>query len=67
MSDAENNCSQILFTISNCNFTYNEGAKSLVYETENKITKCNNIIFQHSRFSYNQGVYIYAVNNNLFF
>ena len=66
MSDAENNCSEILFTISNCNFTYNEGAKSLVYVTKNKIINCNNIIFQHSRFSYNRGISIYTVNHNLF-
>ena len=56
---------QLLFAISNCNFTHNKGAKSLVY-IENKNSDFN-ITFHHSKFCYNQGTSIYAVNQRLYF
>ena len=65
-SDTEYYCSPISFLISNCNFTSNEGAKSLVYVIENRFINCNNnITFQYCKFCYNEGVSIYAVNHNL--
>ena len=57
--------SQLSFTISNCNFTYNKGAKSLVY-IENKNSDFN-INFHDSNFCHNQGTSIYVVNQRLFF
>ena len=57
--------SQLSFTISNCNFTHNKGAKSLVY-IENKNSDFN-ITFHHFNFCYNQGTSIYAVNQRLYF
>ena len=56
---------QLLFTISNCNFTHNKGAKSLVY-IENKNSDFN-ITFHHSNFYYNHGTSIYVVNQTLYF
>ena len=57
--------SQLLFTISNCNFTHNKGAKSLVY-IENKDSDYD-ITFHHSNFCYNQGTSIYVVNQKVYF
>ena len=57
--------SQLLFTIINCNFTHNKGAKSLVY-IENKNSDFN-ITFHHSNFCHNKGTSIYAVNQKLYF
>ena len=57
--------SQLLLTISNCNFTHNKGAKSLVY-IENKNSDFN-INFYDSNFCHNQGTSIYAVNQRLYF
>ena len=57
--------SQLLFTISNCNFTHNKGAKSLVY-IENKDSDFD-ITFHHSKFCYNQGTSIYVVNQRVYF
>ena len=52
-----------VFMISDCNFAYNS-AKSLVY-TDNTISKHKNIISFHSaKFCHNQGVSVYAVNEN---
>ena len=68
-TDAASKCSQHLFTISNCYFTDNEGAKSLVY-IENRISECNddiNVTFHGSNFWYNQGLSIYVVNQRLYF
>ena len=48
-----------------CNFTYNN-AKSLVY-IENRISKHNNsITFCSAKFVHNQGVSVYAVNQNIY-
>ena len=60
------NCRQFsVFTISDCNFTYNY-AKSLVY-IENTISKHNvNINFRSTKFCHNQGVSVYAENQNIY-
>ena len=57
--------SQLLFTISNCNFTLNKGAKSLVY-IKNKNSDFS-INFHDSNFCHNHGTSIYAVNQRLYF
>ena len=57
---------QSVFMINDCNFTYNEWAKSLVY-IENNTSKHNNTIrLNHSKFCHNQGVPVYVVNQNIF-
>ena len=56
---------QLLFAISNCNFSYNHNALSLVY-IENMMSKDNsNIIFQNIKFCHNQGISIYVVDQNI--
>ena len=56
----------LLFTIGNCNFTDNEGAKSLVY-FENGMSELNNSInLCDSKFYHNQGVSIYVINQKLY-
>ena len=61
------NCLQLLFVISECNFTYNKHAKSLVY-IENRISECNNnIIFHNLKFCHNQGTSVYAISQNIYF
>ena len=59
------NCHQLsVFTINDCNFAYNN-AKSLVY-IESTISEHNNIITVRSaKFCHNQGVSVYAVNQNM--
>ena len=53
-----------VFMISDCNFAYNS-AQSLVY-TENTISKHkNNISIRSTKFCYNQGISVYAVNKNI--
>ena len=53
---------EISFAISHCNFTYNKGAKSLVY-IESSSSKHNNdhLVIDWSRFCHNEGSSIYAV------
>ena len=56
---------QPLLTISNCNFTNNKGAKSLVY-IENTISEhADNVILYYSTFCHNQGTSIYVINQKL--
>ena len=56
---------QLFLAISNCNFSYNHNALSLVY-IENMMSKDNsNIIFQNIKFFHNQGVSIYVVDQNI--
>ena len=56
---------QPLLTISNCNFTNNKGAQSLVY-IENRITEhADNVMLYYSNFSHNQGTSIYGINQKL--
>ena len=53
------------FKINNCSFTYNKGAKSLVY-IENKISEDNiSMSFCHFKFCHNQGTSIYLINQRL--
>ena len=52
------------FTISNSNFTDNKNAKSLLY-TENRNFQ-HNITIHNSKFCQNQGVSVYAVNQNIY-
>ena len=57
---------QSLFTISNCNFSYNKDAKSLVY-IENRISQhSSNINLYSSKFCHNQGISIYVINQKLY-
>ena len=56
---------QFRFTISNCNFTSNKGAKSLVY-IKNRISEhAVNVMLCCSNFCHNQGTSIYVVNKKL--
>ena len=56
---------KLTFAISNCTFSYNHNAKSLVY-IENMMSKDNsNIIFQNIKFCHNQGVSISVVDQNI--
>ena len=59
---------QLFLTISNCSFTNNKYAKSLVY-IQNTPSKCNNsIIFQNTKFCHNQGALaVYVINQKIFF
>ena len=53
----------LLFTICNCNFTHNKGAKSYVYI---KNGRSRHINLCDSKFYHNKGASIYAVNYNLY-
>ena len=66
-SQAMSQCSRHYFMISNCNFTYNEGA-SLVY-IKNRHSECNdnNITFHCTSFYSNKGISIYVINKRLRF
>ena len=66
-SQATSQCSRHYFMISNCNFTYNEGA-SLVY-IEHRYSECNdnNITFYCTNFYSNKGISIYIVNQRVCF
>ena len=56
---------KFFLAISNCIFTYNKYAKSLVH-IEKIISKYNNnITFDNTKFYHNQGVPIYVVNQNI--
>ena len=56
---------QPLLTITNCNFTNNKGAQSLVY-IENRISEhADNVILYYSKFCHNQGTSIYVINQKL--
>ena len=58
------NCHQLaVFTIIGCNFAYNY-AKSLVY-IENTISR-HNVTICYTKFCYNQGISVYAVNQNIY-
>ena len=57
---------QLLFTIKDCKFTYNEGTKSLVYMNENGTLGDNtNIFLQSSKFCHNQGISVYLIYQRL--
>ena len=66
-SSNSTNCPQLSFVISDCNFTYNKHAESLVY-IENRISECNNnIVFHSLKFCHNQGLSVYAISQNIYF
>ena len=54
-----------VFTISDCNFAYNY-AKSLVHFENTISAKHYNITFRSSKFCHNQGISVYAVNQNIY-
>ena len=56
----------LMFIISDCNFTYNKFAKSLVY-IKSKTSDYFSLTFHQSNFCHNQGVSIYAVNQSIYF
>ena len=57
---------QLLFTIKDCKFTYNEDTKSLVYMNENGTLGDNtNIFLQSSKFCHNQGISVYLIYQRL--
>ena len=58
---------QLIFKISSCNFTYNEGARSLIYFENKKSQLYKSISFYHLSFCHNQGTSIYVVNQKLNF
>ena len=60
------NSSQLLLTISNCTFTYNRVAKSLVYITNRNSEHNNNVTIYHCKFYHNQAVSIYVVNQKIY-
>ena len=58
------NCHQLsVFTISDCNFAYNY-VKSLVY-IKNTISR-HNITIHCTKFCHNQGIFVYAVSQNIY-
>ena len=59
---------QCLLTIANCSFSYNKGAKSLVWIANNRISQHNNINFHYSNFCHNHDVTpVYVSNEKLSF
>ena len=54
-----------LFMISNCNFTYNKGRRSVVYIKSNIFDHKYSTIFHYSQFQDNHGASIYAINQNI--
>ena len=57
---------KLVLAISNCNFTNNKNAKSLVYIENMMSISNNNITFQNTKFSHNKGVSIYVVNEKIY-
>ena len=58
---------QSLLTMSNCNFSYNRDAKSLVYIENRILQHSSNINLHSSKFCHNQGVIsIYVINQKLY-
>ena len=58
---------QLLFKVNNCNFTYNEGAESLVFIDNKNSEHKKSISFCHFSFCHNQGTSIYVANQKLNF
>ena len=59
---SSNSTSQFVFTINNCNFSYNK-IESLVYLEGNLSIKYNKISFVNTMFCNNQGISVYAAIN----
>ena len=57
---------QFLLMISNCNFSYNKGAKSLVSMASKSSDNHGNITISSSIFSHNQGTSIYMKNQKVY-
>ena len=63
---ATKHLSQLVLTISNCNFSYNRGTESLVYNENSSSDHNNNITICCSKFCYNQGITsIHVINQKL--
>ena len=60
------NYPQLVLAISNCNFTNNKNAKSLVYIENMMSISTNNIIVQNTNFCHNKGASIFIVNENVY-
>ena len=56
---------QPLLSISNCNFTNNAHAKSLVYIGNRISEHADNVMLYYSKFCHNQGTSIYVINQKL--
>ena len=56
---------QPLLTISDCNFTNNEGAMSLVYIENRTSEHAHYVMLYYSKFCHNQGPSIYVINQKL--
>ena len=67
LSNNVTNHSQLLFKMNSCKFTYNEGAKSLIYIENKNFEQNNSISFCHFSFCHNQGTSVYVVNQKLNF
>ena len=65
-SNVTNGLDVRFLSISNCNFANNKYAKSLVYIENIKPKYIGNITFQDITFLHNQGVSVYAVNQNIY-
>ena len=52
--------------ITNCNFFYNENAKSVVYFGQSSPKLCEHLILRNSKFHYNRGTPVYLTNQNLY-
>ena len=56
----------LFLTISNCNFTDNKHAKSLVYIKNMKCKYISIITFQDIMFYHNQGISVYVINQKIY-
>ena len=63
-SNDTRNSSQVVLTINNCNFSYNE-INTLVY-LENRLFAYNKLILNNSNFCSNQGTSVYAINHEIY-
>ena len=57
---------QFVLIISDCNFTNNKNANSLVCIENTMSISTNNITFQNIKFCHNKGVSIYVINQNIY-
>ena len=64
-SDDTLTSSSIVLVISNCNYFYNQNAKSVVYFGQSS-KLCEYLILQNSKFHRNRGTPIYVINQNLY-
>ena len=57
---------ELVFIIHHCNFTHNKHANSLVYIENRIFNHSNNITLSYTNFCHNQGISVYAINENLY-